>query len=296
MKTACIDIGSNSVRLLIPQSGKEVNNKELISSRLAENLAKTGYLNKDAIARTCEAVVFFYEKALKCGCSKVCVFATAAVRNARNGSEFTALLLSKGIEVDVLSGEEEAETGFNGALCGQSSDSIVFDIGGGSTELIRGKNGGIYYKKSVPLGMVVLSDLAGFNKEKIDAAVKKYLADFKDALSFAPAPLYGIGGTATSLAAMALQLREYDAEIIHRQFVNKEKLEEIEHILYIECRAEPEKIAARYPVIGNARASIICQGAIMTKNILDLFGSDGYTALETDNLEGYLLKKSATQK
>lgn len=289
---AVIDIGSNSVRLLLPSLGKKIAQKEIISTRLADGLIKNGLLNYDAMARTADAVAFFYAKAKASGYDNVFVFATAAVRNAANGKDFCAILKNIDIDVDVLDGDTEAELGFTGASLNTSNanGSVIFDIGGASTEIMIGKNGKLEYKKSVQLGMVVLSDLCGTDKIKIEQTVKNYLKDFNDC-PVSSYPLYGIGGTATSLAAMALNLEKYDVTKTHNCFISERRLLDMEEIICDKCALDPAKILKHFPSLSINRASIIGHGIIMTKHILRMFDKDGFYASETDNMEGYLILK-----
>lgn len=133
MKYAVIDIGSNSVRLLLWADGSALYKKKS-TTRLGEGLSLTGSLSQAAMQRSAEAVCRFAEEGRAAG-ARVLAFATAAVRRASNGAEFVARVLDAcGVRIDVLSGEREAEAGLAGALRGE--DGAVIDIGGASTEVI----------------------------------------------------------------------------------------------------------------------------------------------------------------
>lgn len=292
MKAACIDIGSNSIRLLMPKEDKKINEKELLTTRLAEGFVDSGRISDAAMARTADAVSFFYRKAKKFGYDPVYVFATAAVRESINGSQFCSLLQKEGIDIDILDGETEAKLGYEGASVGRSGILTVFDIGGASTELVCGKDDVIHFAKSIPLGMVTLRDLAGTDKDVIETVVDTYALQFGITPPAVTPALYGIGGTATTLASMVLDLKTYDAEKTHECYVSRENLLSLENILFNELNLDEEKIFEHYPVIGTSRAKIIGHGIIMTKHILDMFGATGFTALETDNMEGYLNRKA----
>ena len=119
-----------------------------------------GLLSQDAMARTCRAIEEFKAYALREGAQSVHCFATAAVRSARNGGDFTSLVREKtGVTVDVISGEEEAAIGLSGAL--GNADGGIIDIGGGSAELTLRAGGRVTYSKSLDVGAVRLYDLFG---------------------------------------------------------------------------------------------------------------------------------------
>ncbi len=152
--TAIIDVGSNSVRYAVLTETTVVA-KKINSTVLADGLFFSGELKREAIERTVVAIEQFCREAKRDGADETAIFATEAVRAAKNGSEFTAEVLRRtGIAVDVLSGETEAEIGYAGAASYSHETAAVFDIGGASCEIVCGKNNAITYKKSNPVGCV----------------------------------------------------------------------------------------------------------------------------------------------
>ena len=132
-KSSVIDVGSNSVRLAMMADGKTLY-KKLATTRLGEGLSVTGKISAQAGERTANAVADFKNYALSQGAQKVYVFATAAVRSAVNRQEFLNLVRRVcGVEVDVLSGQDEARIGISGAL--KDRDGGIIDVGGASTEV-----------------------------------------------------------------------------------------------------------------------------------------------------------------
>ena len=161
-KTAVIDIGSNSVRLMMMADGK-VLYKTLNTTRLGEGIASSPFLKDEAISRTASAVADFFSRAKREGAVDVYAFATAAVRSAENGSAFIDRVKELcELDVEIISGEEEAEIGILGAL--GEKDGGIIDVGGASTEIIIRAGGTIIYKKSVNIGVVRLKDLCGAEK------------------------------------------------------------------------------------------------------------------------------------
>ena len=141
MTIAIIDIGSNSVRLMLWADGKTLF-KKLKSTRLGEGLSFAPRLLPEACERTAQAVAEFVKDARLDGAERVYAFATAAVRCAENGAVFTNMVMDTcGLEVDVLSGEREAQMGLCGAL--GNSDGGIIDVGGASTEVTLRVNGKI---------------------------------------------------------------------------------------------------------------------------------------------------------
>ena len=133
MKCAVIDVGSNSVRYALINDNTTIAQKEINSTVLADGLFFSGMLNDAAINRTVTAVAEFCNKARKANADKIYIFATEAVRAAKNGKEFTnAVYKTTGITVDVIEGETEALIGFMGASENLNNTSAVFDVGGAS--------------------------------------------------------------------------------------------------------------------------------------------------------------------
>ena len=164
MKYAVVDIGSNSVRLMLWADGTLY--KKLFTTRLAEGM-REGVLSEAAMARTAEAVAACYAEGIsQAGAAHTFAFATAAVRSAKNGAAFCARIRAMcGAEIDVVSGETEALLGAYGAL--GNADGGVVDIGGASTEVYLRKGGKRAFSVSLPVGVVRLKAACG--QEKIRA-------------------------------------------------------------------------------------------------------------------------------
>ena len=137
------DIGSNSVRALVYENGKTLF-KGLITTRLGEGLTASGKLSDEAVKRTLNGIGTLYAEVLKLNPNNVYVFATEAVRSAENGNVFvSAVKDTYGLDVDVLSGDEEGEIGLSGALAG--NDGGIIDIGGASAEIAVSEGGKTVY-------------------------------------------------------------------------------------------------------------------------------------------------------
>lgn len=279
MKTAIIDVGSNSVRYAVLTETTVVAKKQLNSTVLADGLFFSGKLSQEAIARTSDAVKEFYDCAKAEKVDNIFVFATEAVRAAQNGKDFTDAVLAKtGIAVDVIEGAVEAQIGFIGASPDKTKTVAVFDIGGASCEIVSGKNGNITYSKSVPVGCVRLHDGANGERaravELISAVIPKELPQTEIAL--------GIGGTATALGSMASCPKKYEPEIVHGSIVKKEFLLKVADEFF-----DRKNMRSLYPALTQNRAKVIGYGALAALQILDALGKSEFTVSERDNIEGY---------
>ena len=284
MKISAIDVGSNSVRLMVMADGKTLY-KQLDTTRLAEGLAQSGVLKPEAIERTARAVQLFAAAAELNGAGTPHVFATAAVRSSKNGADFVARVKAlTGIDVDVLSGEEEAACGILGALRGR--DGGIIDLGGASTEITLQQGGKTLYSKSVNIGTVRLFDMAGQDRSALQAAIDNSLNGY-GSLSLDGKDIYGIGGTATSLAALYHELEKYDSKVVEGTVLTREWLcAEAEKLLSLTVE-ERRALRGMEP----RRADVIAGGCLLMYSILNRFNADRITVSESDNLEGYVLLK-----
>lgn len=278
---AILDVGSNSVRMMfVDENGNR--RKVTVSTRLGEGLSFCKSLKAEAIERTVSAIKTLYSAALKSGAKRIYAFATAAVRNSDNGDVFVKQVKSSvGLDVDVVSGEDEAELSLNGALNGR--DGGVIDVGGASSEVCFKKSGVIVYERSLEIGAVKLYDACGRDYKKIEKHVGEVISGYGKT----PTGDYtAVGGTATSLAAIALKLKEYNPEIVDGSYISLKRLSDVTDELF---SLTPKQIANLY-CVGEKRADIIAGGCAIMLAILNYLKIDGITVSENDNLEGYLLR------
>ncbi len=281
MKVAVIDIGSNSARLMLSENGVTLYKISQITA-LAKDMGEELLLKPKAIETTFSVVSFFIDKAKKDGAEKIYAFATAAVRTSKNKDFFVSEFYKNfGINLDVVSGDYEAELGLLGALKGK--DGAIIDIGGASTEITVCKNSNIIYKKSLPYGCVKVTDICGQDKNVLDIFCRNFVLEYGD-VPFSN--FYGIGGTATSMASISLELKVYDSKIINRQVLT------YNGILSIIDKIFTTPIDKRNEIIGlqKGRERVIGTGAIILKNLMEYLKIKEITISEDDNLEGYLLK------
>lgn len=279
-----IDIGSNSIRLM--RCNGDDCDKEVVTTRLAEGMTG-GRLSIKSINRSVDAIASLVKSF---DGDEIYAYATEAVRSAVNKDEFIECVKKAcGIDIDVLSGDDEAKCSYYGAINGFpyfDGLSAVVDIGGASTEIIVGDGGVPAYAKSAPCGIVRIKDNCGEIDDKIDEYIKKHLIDVHNNLVCADR-LIGIGGTITSLAAMSLELKVYDRDIVHGLTLERERITELKDMV----KATP--IDERINILGlnPSRTQTIYQGIKILESVMDIVGLDEVIASESDNLEGYALLK-----
>ena len=277
-----IDIGSNSVRLALSADGKTLY-KRINTTRLGEGLSLTGMLSHTAIERTASAVNSFCAQAREDGADKVYAFATAAVRSSANGSEFTDYCKQHyGIEVDVISGETEAQIALLGAL--GNADGGIIDLGGASCEVTVRKGGGIAYTKSVNVGAVRLLDECGRDRDKLEKYIAEKLKEY-GSIDASEYNMYGVSGTATTLASVKHQLKTYEPAIVHGTVLT---VDEVGAFADKFLSMTVEEIGALGEVVV-WRADVIAGASLFLYRLMQYMNISKMTVSENDNLEGYLI-------
>lgn len=273
---AAIDCGTNSVRLLVAEvdDGRvRTIERGLQITRLGQGVDATGRFHPDALARTLAAFSGFAARLEALGVGPRRVVATSAARDAANSAEFFDGVLARiGAPAEVISGEEEARLSFTGAveaLAGLAQPVLVTDIGGGSTELVFGRDGVIGHATSLDIGSVRVRERFLASDPPSNAEVAR-AGDHIDGLldgsgiDFgAVAAWVGVGGTATSLAALALQLPAYDPERVHGSVVPAAGLAALTGRLL----AMPVAEVLALPTMVPGRADVICAGGLICARV-----------------------------
>lgn len=287
---AAIDIGSNSVRLMVARAengGLTVLTTERITTRLLNGLTD-GLLIGEPVERTAQAIASHAALARSMGAEKIEAFGTSALRDAKNGADFCEYASSLcGVNVRIISGVEEAQLAYAGAApagrCG------VIDIGGGSTELIVGADGQMLRAHSAQMGAVRLANLMNGreNPEEMIAAAAERLTETANIVcTDRPDKWIGVGGTITSLAAMTKEVSKYTPGAIEDFPLTKETVRS-----WL-CRLCALPVEYRRNLIGLTpnRADIISFGAAILFAVMQLTGAQTVHACDRDNLEGYIRK------
>lgn len=275
---AVIDIGSNSVRLLL--SGT----KYLRTTALAKGLAKSGTLSSQSIKDTLKAVIEMYDMACEGGAKHIYVFATEAVRVAQNSHQLINGLKDFDIAVDILTPEQETKIGFWGAYTKETQ--AILDIGGASSELSCGDKKGLLYWHSLAVGAQRLADYFTGNIRELSFYIKERIAEYGTLPDFDS--LVAIGGTATTLVAIKEALEPYDAFVVQDYLLKAKEVERIAKEIF----AMP--LQARYNIKGlpTSRATVIAPGGLLLYHIMEYLGVESCIVSEKDNMEGYLLLKA----
>ena len=296
MRVAAIDCGTNSVRLLIADI--EGNNfREVIRTmeivRLGQGVDQTGQFHPDAIARTLAAVDLFAAEIAKRGVQKIRFCATSATRDATNRYLFVDGVRERlGIELEVISGEEEAALSFAGAiqeLPQSDGPFLVVDIGGGSTEFVFGTKE-VEAAKSVNIGCVRMSERHFTNDpatpEQVEAARKDIQGAIATAASLVPITdaktLIAVAGTATTVAAAALELTEYDRYAIHLSRISTDQVHNASQMFLTKNREDRLKLGYMHP----GRVDVIPAGGLILSEIMKATGASEFVASESDILDG----------
>jgi len=291
---AVIDIGTNSTRMLIFRNdqGNLIRvNKSVRYTRMGQDVNRTGQLHPDAQKRNMDALEEYKNIAKDYHVKSFYVFGTSAMRDAKNTQEFTGQVKEKlGLDIEVISGETEAELGFMGVSQCFNEKILIFDIGGGSTEFILGEDNQLKKMISLNLGCVrateeyLFSDPPTFQElerlnEDIYAELVRKIRNF---VPERPYKLIGIGGTATSLSTIKQGLKIYDSEKVHESTIARSELEVMIDNLSEKTIAERQSIAG----LEAKRADIILAGALILLNILKVTGETSFIVCDYDNLEG----------
>jgi len=276
---SAIDVGTNSVLLTVArlEAGQlTVLDQRATVTRLGQGVDQTARLHPDAEARTLACLKEYRAIMDTHGVVRGRAVGTSALRDARGGSEFLAQASQiLGFPLEVVSGQTEAELTFNGALLGLDvhGRACVFDIGGGSTELILGDadSGAIETSISLNVGSVRLTERLGLSDPptaeqivELRATIAQQLSQF-DLNRARGAVLVGVAGTVTTLAAILMKMDKYDAERIHGSLVDASDLAQLTARILTLSVKERLGLSGLTP----GRADVIGAGALLCSMIVE---------------------------
>jgi len=296
---AAIDCGTNSVRLLIADvdDAGVLHERDRVMRivRLGEGIDRTGEFSAAALERLFTALDE-YEGLLRAhDVTRTRFVATSASRDARNRDVFIDGVRSRiGVDPEVIPGTEEAALSFVGAVRGLPEATVaapilVVDIGGGSTEFVLGADRP-QAAVSVNVGCVRMTErhLAGDppTAEQVRAARADIRAAIAEAARQVPfgdvRTLVGVAGSVTTVAAMALDLPEYDASILHGSVISRSQVGDATLRLTAMSRAERASLGYMHP----GRVDVIAGGAMVLDEVMAAVGADEVVVSETDILDG----------
>jgi exopolyphosphatase/guanosine-5'-triphosphate,3'-diphosphate pyrophosphatase len=295
-RVAAIDLGTNSIRLLVARISEDGELRDLardmVITRIGEGVDRTGSIAPEALRRTLAVLQRYCRRARSLGAERIHLAATSAVRDASNREMLgEAVERLTGEPMEVLSGRKEAELSFVGATKGLTATApfLVVDIGGGSTEFVLGDT---EPKASVSaqIGSVRLTeryihtDPPSYEElDRMELAVTSVLHQVEDRIPVHDAAtLIAVAGTATTVQAIAMGLPEYDPEVLHRSVLSRPDAERVFRLLADMATEERRQI----PVMAPGREDVIPAGAAILVRVMQRWGFAEALVSETDILDG----------
>jgi exopolyphosphatase/guanosine-5'-triphosphate,3'-diphosphate pyrophosphatase len=288
MRVAAIDIGTNTVLLLVAEEmarGLSPLVERATITRLGEDVDRTRRLKPDAVARTCTCLEEYAEVVKASAVDRVALVGTSAMRDAAGGEALRQRIRELfGVDARVISGEAEAKLTFHGALSGlarpDGTETAVFDIGGGSTEVVLGtpEASAVRYSHSFDVGSVRLTERFIAHDPpltaELEAIATTLTQTFRAVPAIAPgvAPV-GVAGTITTLAAVALGIDPYDGGRVHGATLSTAAIRKT----VLDLGAMDVVHRRAVPGIEPKRADVIVAGGLIAIALLDHWKADSLT-------------------
>ncbi len=305
MRLACIDIGTNSLKLIVA----DVDDHQIVNvvrqwaaiTRIGQGVDRTHKLHPEAMDRTLIAVENAKREAERLGAEKIIAVATSAVRDAHNRDEFTQKVVARtGLKLRVLSGDKEARLTYIGTCSDpelRPKKMILVDVGGGSSDFVVGQNGEIEDAFSVNVGFVRLTEEFMHSDptapEELQKAVEYVQTSLQDrfvGISMSDRHLVGVGGTISALAAMYQAI--YQRAGMHWDTIHRYRLQqkEVAGMLRRLSRMKLED-RKRIPGLPSNRADVIVAGTAIFSTIMNMLDAKEMTVSGRGMRYGVLLSK-----
>jgi exopolyphosphatase/guanosine-5'-triphosphate,3'-diphosphate pyrophosphatase len=292
-RCAVVDLGSNSVRLVIYEGRCRnpvaiFNEKAVL--RLGRGLQATGRLNEEGMAQAFTVMHRYHAVARAMGAHPFEVLATAAVRDAKNGPEFVARLQSRmpDVPIRVLSGQEEAEYSAMGVLCGiPTADGILADIGGGSLELVRLDNGTRGASHTLSLGAIRLAERAGGDPVRARAIADADLGTVPWLAEGANRDLYLVGGAWRALARIHMVQTGYPLQMVHHYTIGREEARDLTGVIAGAGRRALERL----PGLSRRRIDDLPFAAVTLRRVLRATGVRRVVFSASGLREGWFMQR-----
>lgn len=295
MRVGVIDLGTNSTRLLVADVGDgrvdEVV-RRLTITHLGEGVDVTHRLGSAAIARVWECLDGYRRELASLGVGRTLVIATSAVRDAENGAELLDEVATRyAVTTRLLTGPEEASLTFRGVTSDRTLavDTLIVDIGGGSTELLVGGPDGVTFATSLQIGCVRLTERFLRSDPPTTDELHACSAYVRGVLpTLAPTTALGVAGTVTTLASIDLDLPAYDPERVHGHRISRDAVERELARLAALTLDDRRRVHNLEP----ARAPVIVAGIAILCEVVRAYGLTEIEASERDILQGAALAAS----
>lgn len=299
-RAAALDIGTNSQLLLVVEAdsaGRRTICDLAVVTRLGEGIEHSNRLRSEAIARNLEQLASYKRKLDELSVERVVAVGTMCLRRAQNASEFIESAAREiGIQIEVVSGEEEARLTYRGVSSNLPDDCqrpLVFDLGGGSIEFVMGNRERLLKRLSLEAGAVLMTERF-LHSDPARASEMQALSDHLVADVLEPLRaigdfdlLLGVGGTVTSLGAMHLGLRSYDRDRIQGlQLTVRDISAQVEQLAGLDL-AGRQQLAGLDP----KRADIILAGALIVRDVCRLSGAGALTISDRGLRHGLLRER-----
>jgi exopolyphosphatase/guanosine-5'-triphosphate,3'-diphosphate pyrophosphatase len=300
LRFAAIDVGTNSVKLHVAERHADgawttiADRAEV--TRLGEGLAESGRLGAEPIERTVAAIAGMAAEAREAGAEAIAAVGTAGLRIAPNSAELLDAVQERaGLEVEVISGEEESRLAFLAVKAGLglgAGSLVVFDTGGGSSQFTFGRGEQVDERFSVDVGAARFTDRFGLagavSDEELAAALGAIAADL-GRLDGRPPPdaLVGMGGAVTNIAAVKHGLATYDADVVQGTVLDRAEVDRQLDLYRTRGADERRAIVGLQP----NRAEVILAGACIVRTVMEKLGSDTFTVSDRGLRHGLLLER-----
>jgi len=297
---AVIDVGTNSVKFHVGERQADGTWKRIVDraemSRLGEGLSEQGSIPPEPLQRTADAVKDMVDEARREGALAISAVCTAVFRIASNGAAAVAAIKqASGVEVEVISGEEESRLAYlaaKSAAPAQAATVVVFDTGGGSSQFTYGSGAKVEDRFSVNVGAVGYTERYGLDKEVnpdvLGQALSTIAADLHDLQAKPQADaVVGMGGAVTNMTAVSKHMEKYDPDQIQGSVLAKSEIERQIDMYRAMSAEERRSIAGLQP----KRAEVILAGACIVRTILDQLGATSFTVSDRGLRHGVLMER-----
>jgi exopolyphosphatase / guanosine-5'-triphosphate,3'-diphosphate pyrophosphatase len=282
MKVAALDVGSNTVLMLVADCGADAKPRVVVEmsriTRLGRGVDASGHLDSESAARTLDTIAEFVDKARALGVQKIIGVATAALRDASDGAHFIRGVKQRtGVMLELITGQTEAQLSYlstrEGLGLSAADKLLIVDIGGGSTELSRAEPDRALEVVSLQLGSVRLTERFIHHDPPTASETEFLRAGVDQALDqlgwhYRPARMVGIAGTVTTLCAISLRLERYRPELVHGSRLGAAEIARLTGLL----GSMPLERRKQLPGMEPGRADVLFAGAIILARVMNSFG------------------------